>query len=93
MDCQALKFCTLADNTSVLQHSDMKEELRIEAVEVVTSAAQTIRFQKVKIGRDFGAQIEIVSGLADGVRVAANPNDTLTEGLVVEPLLPVAAKK
>ena len=50
-------------------------------------------FSKSKIGRDFGAQIEIVSGLADGVRVAANPNDTLTEGLVVEPLLPVAAKK
>ena len=68
--------------------------IRADGPQVATvDAAQTIRFQKVKIGRDFGAQIEIVSGLADGVRVAANPNDTLTEGLVVEPLLPVAAKK
>ncbi|MEI6052311.1 MAG: efflux RND transporter periplasmic adaptor subunit [Opitutaceae bacterium] len=56
-------------------------------------SAQTIRFKKVKIGRDFGTQIEILSGLADGTRVASNPNDTLTEGLVVEPLLPVPAKK
>lgn len=56
-------------------------------------SAQTIRFKKVKIGRDFGAQIEIVSGLSEGARVAANPNDTLTEGLVVEPLLTVPAKK
>ena len=59
----------------------------------VVDSAQTIRFQKVKTGRDFGTQIEILAGLADGVRVVANPNDTLTEGLAVEALLPTPAKK
>lgn len=52
-----------------------------------------IHFQKVKIGRDFGTQIEVLDGLAAGIRVVANPADSLTEGLVVEPLLPAPPAK
>jgi RND family efflux transporter MFP subunit len=63
------------------------------ALVALVDAAQTIRFQKVKTGRDFGTQIEILAGLTDGARVVANPNDTLTEGLGVEALLPIQVKK
>jgi RND family efflux transporter MFP subunit len=53
----------------------------------------TIHFQKVKPGRDFGLQIEILDGLTAGTRIVSNPSDALTEGLTVEPILPVPVKK
>jgi len=55
-------------------------------------AANTIHLTKVKLGRDFGIQVEIAAGLTDGTRVVSNPSDTLTDGLVVEPLLPAPSK-
>jgi RND family efflux transporter MFP subunit len=57
------------------------------------TAGNTVHFQAVKTGRDFGMQIEIVSGLQEGVRIVANPRDALVEGLTVEPVLPPPAKK
>jgi len=59
----------------------------------VVDAENKIRLQKVKFGRDFGSQIEIVSGIEDGALVVANPSDALYEGQVVEPLKPEPAKK
>jgi RND family efflux transporter MFP subunit len=56
-------------------------------------AANTIRLLHVKLGRDFGAQIEIVDGLAPGARVVAKPSDSLAEGMEVTPLEPEAVKK
>jgi RND family efflux transporter MFP subunit len=56
-------------------------------------AANTVHLAKVKLGRDFGLQVEIGAGLADGARVISNPNDALADGLVVEPLLPAAPEK
>jgi membrane fusion protein, multidrug efflux system len=53
----------------------------------------TVHFQKVGLGRDFGLQIEILTGLAEGARVAANPSDSLTEGLAVDPIMPATARK
>jgi len=38
-------------------------------------------------------QIEILTGLAEGARVVANPSDGLTEGLTVDPIVPPPAKK
>lgn len=51
-------------------------------------AQHTVHLQKVKLGRDFGTQIEILAGLTAGTMVVANPSDSLTEGLIVEPLTP-----
>jgi membrane fusion protein, multidrug efflux system len=56
-------------------------------------AANTVHFAKVKLGRDFGLQVEISAGLADGATVVANPSDALSEGQVVEPIAPAPAKK
>ncbi len=59
----------------------------------VIDASHVVHLEKVKLGRDFGTQIEILSGLTAGAMVAANPSDSLTDGTVVEPLLPAPAKK
>jgi RND family efflux transporter MFP subunit len=44
----------------------------------------TVHLQPVKLGRDFGTQIEILDGLPEGTRVVENPADTLAEGQPVE---------
>jgi len=46
-----------------------------------------INYRRVALGRDFGSQIEVVSGIDDGARVVSNPNDALAEGIVVEPIM------
>ncbi len=59
----------------------------------VVDAQNAIHLKKVRFGRDYGTQIEIISGLEEGAQVVANPSDALFEGQVVEPLKPEAAKK
>ena len=46
-----------------------------------------IHWQTIRIGRDFGTQIEVLSGLEPNTRVVTNPTDDLREGLeiVVKP--------
>jgi RND family efflux transporter MFP subunit len=43
-----------------------------------------IHYQKVVLGRDFGAQTEIISGLAGGEPLVINPGDDIQEGAVVK---------
>lgn len=47
----------------------------------------TVHFQRVTVGRDYGSNIEILSGLNAGERVIANPNDAVQEGVKVHPIL------
>jgi len=42
-----------------------------------------IHWQKIQVGRDFGTEMEVLSGLEDGAAVVVNPTDDLTEGLQV----------
>lgn len=58
----------------------------------VVDVENKIHLQKVAFGRDYGTQIEIVSGLADGALVVANPSDALVDGELVEPLRPDVKK-
>ena len=70
--------------------SEAKSSLRIPASALIVDAAGTrvasvtseskIHFIAVQIGRDFGKEIEIRTGLAGSERLVANPNDDLTEG-------------
>jgi multidrug efflux pump subunit AcrA (membrane-fusion protein) len=41
----------------------------------------------VELGRDYGARIEIVSGVAAGDRVVVNPTDDVREGTEVNPVI------
>ena len=51
-------------------------------VAVVRDAA--VRFQKIQIGRDFGHDVEILAGLAEGDVLVVNPGDNVREGGKVE---------
>ena len=53
-------------------------------VAVVTSD-QKVHFQKVVIGRDYGNQLDIISGLEPGATVIVNVADGLQEGSQVQP--------
>jgi len=44
-----------------------------------------VQYRKVRIGRDFGTEVEIVSGLEEGDVVMANPGTVIREGQKVEP--------
>ncbi|HEY9154585.1 MAG TPA: efflux RND transporter periplasmic adaptor subunit [Opitutaceae bacterium] len=44
-----------------------------------------IHLAHVQLGRDFGTQVEVLNGLAAGLRVVSNPTDALADGLEVEP--------
>lgn len=52
-----------------------------------------VRFQDIRIGRDFGTEAEVVRGLEDGVRLISNPSDTLQEGTTVKPIEDQGAQK
>lgn len=51
---------------------------------LVVDAGQTIRSRAVKLGRDLGDKVEIVSGLSPGESLVANPTDGLRDGAEVK---------
>jgi RND family efflux transporter MFP subunit len=53
----------------------------------VLDSNNAVHFQRVSVGRDYGSQIEILSGLSAGQRVIANPNDSVQEGVKVHPVM------
>ncbi|AHG91806.1 efflux transporter, RND family, MFP subunit [Gemmatirosa kalamazoonensis] len=42
-----------------------------------------VHFTKVELGRDFGTEIEVLSGLDEGATVVVNPSDAVAEGIAV----------
>src|SRR5215472_3918764 len=51
---------------------------------LVVDAKQTIRARTVKLGRDLGDKVEVVSGLNPAEPVVANPTDALHDGAEVK---------
>jgi membrane fusion protein (multidrug efflux system) len=51
---------------------------------VTVTDGNRIHVQKIRVGRDFGTQLEVLDGLAENTRVVINPNDDLVEGLQVQ---------
>jgi multidrug efflux pump subunit AcrA (membrane-fusion protein) len=49
----------------------------------VVDKNDVIRIKPVKLGRDFGKEVEILAGLADNDRVVNNPRDSLADGTKV----------
>jgi len=54
-----------------------------------------VRLTGVKLGRDYGAQIEVIEGLRPGQKIVTNFTDEIREGVKVRPVAPVkpAAKQ
>jgi len=43
-----------------------------------------IHWQTIRVGRDFGTQLEVLDGLAENTGVVINPTDDLAEGIQVQ---------
>jgi RND family efflux transporter MFP subunit len=52
----------------------------------VLDGQQQVHYRDVKLGRDFGAEVEVVAGLKPGEMVVVHPGDDLPEGMVVDPV-------
>jgi RND family efflux transporter MFP subunit len=50
----------------------------------VVGSDHKIYFHKLVLGRDFGAELEVNSGLQEGDAVVLNPTDAIREGVAVE---------
>src|SRR5438477_1210662 len=69
------KLVTLPDNTLIF---------RGKSVQVgVLDAKNVVQLRDVKVGRDFGVQSEILSGVSESDKVIVNPSDSLTTGTIV----------
>jgi len=52
----------------------------------VLDANRAVHYRTVQLGRDYGATVEVLSGLNAGETVAIHPGDDLPEGTVVDPV-------
>jgi RND family efflux transporter MFP subunit len=63
---------------------------RTEGLQVATVNGDRVRIVPVVAGRDFGSDVEIVSGLTGAEQVVANPPDSLVDGVHVR-VVPAAS--
>src|SRR5438132_1700194 len=69
------KLVTLPDNTLIF---------RDKSVQVgVVDGKSVVQLRDVKVGRDFGVQSEILSGVTESDKVIVNPSDSLATGTTV----------
>jgi RND family efflux transporter MFP subunit len=69
------KLVTLPDNTLIF---------RSKSVQVgIVDAKGVVQLRDIKVGRDFGVQSEILSGVSESDKVIVNPSDSITSGTIV----------
>ncbi|HEX4232454.1 MAG TPA: efflux RND transporter periplasmic adaptor subunit [Bryobacteraceae bacterium] len=51
----------------------------------VADSDGTVHYHPVQLGRDYGLEVEVTSGLRDGQMVVVNPTDDVREGVKVKP--------
>jgi RND family efflux transporter MFP subunit len=69
------KILILPDNTLIFRGKDQQVG--------VVDAKGIVQVRDVKVGRDFGIQSEILSGVTESDKVIVNPSDSLTTGTIV----------
>jgi RND family efflux transporter MFP subunit len=69
------KLLILPDNTLIFRGKDLQVG--------VVDAKGVVELRDVKVGRDFGIQSEILSGVTESDKVIVNPSDSLTTGTTV----------
>jgi RND family efflux transporter MFP subunit len=67
--------------------------MRADGPQVAAVADDVIHIRKIKLGRDFGQQVEVLSGLEEKEQIVTNPPDFLREGVAVKATLPAEPKK
>jgi RND family efflux transporter MFP subunit len=53
---------------------------------VVVDAQNVAHYHKVSVGRDYGATVQILSGVDDGATIALNPSDDIRDGHLIRPV-------
>jgi multidrug efflux pump subunit AcrA (membrane-fusion protein) len=53
---------------------------------IVVDERNIAHYHKVAVGRDYGAQVEILSGVDAGATVALNPSDDIRDGHAIRPV-------
>jgi RND family efflux transporter MFP subunit len=53
----------------------------------VVGADRSVSFARIRLGRDFGDRIEVLSGLVAGQQIVVNPGDAVQAGSKVNPVL------
>ena len=69
------KMLLLPDNTLIFREKSQQVG--------VVDVKGVVQLRDVKVGRDFGVQSEILSGVTESDKVIVNPSDSLTTGTVV----------
>jgi multidrug efflux pump subunit AcrA (membrane-fusion protein) len=69
------KLLILPDNTLIFRGKNLQVG--------VVDAKGVVELRDVKIGRDFGIQSEILSGVTESDKVIVNPSDSLSTGTTV----------
>jgi len=69
------KILILPDNTLIFRGKSLQV--------AVVSANSVVQLRDVKVGRDFGIQSEVLSGITESDKVIVNPSDSLTTGTTV----------
>ena len=60
--------------------------IRADGTQVaVVGPDRKVHFRKIELGRDYGQQIEVLTGLSEGETVIVNPTDEVREGVTVQP--------
>jgi RND family efflux transporter MFP subunit len=80
-----VKFVIPRDTPSVLVPSAALVWRQDGTVIPVMDREKRVHYRKVQTGRDFGTEIEVISGLEGGETVIVHPGDALPEGQQVEP--------
>jgi multidrug efflux pump subunit AcrA (membrane-fusion protein) len=61
--------------------------VRADGTQVATvDGGHKVHFQRIRVGRDYGDKVEVISGLQDGQQVIVNPGDSAHEGAEVNPI-------
>jgi RND family efflux transporter MFP subunit len=58
--------------------------MRPDGPQVAAVENNIVKMRKIVLGRDFGQQVEVISGLADNEQVVTNPSDAVREGAAVK---------
>jgi RND family efflux transporter MFP subunit len=88
-----IKFALSQDGRTLLIPGNAVMVRSDGAKVLVVDAKQTIRARAVKLGRDLGDKVEILSGLSSSEPLVANPTDALHDGVEVKVQTPPAQTK
>ncbi|MEO7363172.1 MAG: efflux transporter periplasmic adaptor subunit, partial [Gemmatimonadaceae bacterium] len=63
--------------------------IRATGAQVAMVRDGKIVMTKITVGRDYGAEVEVLSGLSDGDQLVVNPGDNIIDGAAVRVAPPV----